>query len=447
MATIRAFRGVRYNPASVSDLSAVVSQPYDRVRYGLQDQYYRSSPYNVVRILRGKPETGDLPERPAGPNVYTRARAIYDRWRAEGILIRESEPAIYAYHQTSTVAGQRKTRKAFIAALELCPLEDGIILPHERTQTGPKLDRLRLLRCLEVNTGQIFTLYPDPHNRITALLDKAIAGQAPDIDVVEAHEADVCQQVWVIRDPGVLRAVTIEMAPKRNLIIADGHHRYETALSYQGEQRPPPDAAANYCMATLVSMDDPGLVILPTHREVMNLSELNIAHVLSRAEACFEIAPSPDMETCLASMAAQAPTRHAFGLYAEGRYYTLMLSDSNLLERCAPDRRSPGRDALDVSIAHKIVLEQLVGLPTQAVEQPPYLRYQRDPRPAIRNVDRGKSNLVLLVNPTRMDQVKTYAERGVKMPSKSTDFYPKMIAGLTMMPIGGQEKILPAGQK
>lgn len=441
MATIHAFRGVRYNPARVPDLSTVVSQPYDRVRYGLQERYYRQSPYNVVRILRGKAELGDDPERPGGPNVYTRARATYDRWRAEGILIRESDPALYVYHQTFTVDDQCRTRKAFIAALELTPFEAGIVLPHERTQESPKLDRLRLLRSLEVNTGQIFTLYPDPQNRIAALLDAAIAGRAPDMDLVESYEADVRQQVWVIGDPGVLRAVQAEMAPKRNLIIADGHHRYETALTYRDEQQPPPGAAANYCMSTLVGMDDPGLVILPTHREVLNLDRFSAADLLARAETCFEIAPAADLEDCLDHMAAQASARHAFGLYAEGHYHTLILCDSGPLERCALGHHPPALNPLDVSIAHKLVFGQLLGLPDRAAEQEPYLRYHRDPRPAIDNVDRGESNLVLLVNSTRMDQVKAYAQLGKKMPSKSTDFYPKMIAGLTMMPIGPHEKI------
>ena len=148
------------------------------------------------------------------------------------MLSAESQPALYVYHQTFHVGGKAATRKAFIAALELSPFEDGIVLPHERTHAGPKLDRLRLLRILQVNTGQIFMLYPDPQNRVTAILDEAIAGQAPDIDAVEMYEADVRQQLWVVRDPATIAAVQHEMAPKRNLIIADGHHRYETALNY-----------------------------------------------------------------------------------------------------------------------------------------------------------------------------------------------------------------------
>jgi uncharacterized protein (DUF1015 family) len=256
------------------------------------------------------------------------------------------------------------------------------------------------------------------------------------VDVVETHEADVRQQVWVVQDPDILRAVQAEMAPKRNLIIADGHHRYETALTYQSERHLSPGNAANYCMATLVSMDDPGLVILPTHREVFGMARFSASEVLARAKTCFEIAPVADLETCLHTMAMHAPAKHAFGLYAERRYHTLILRDLNLLERCAPDRCLPGREPLDVTIAHKLVLEQLIGLPASTAGQQPFLRYHRDPCPAIDNVDRGRGNLVLLVNGTPIQQVKTYAEHGTRMPSKSTDFYPKMIAGLTMMPIG-----------
>jgi uncharacterized protein (DUF1015 family) len=448
MATIRAFRGVRYNPARVPDLSAVISQPYDRVRYGLQEQYYRQSPYNVVRILRGRQAPGDAPDRPAGPNVYTRARATYDRWRAEGVLIREPEPALYAYHQTFTVSGERKTRKAFIAALELSPFEAGIVLPHEHTHAGPKEDRLRLLRSLQVNTGQIFMLYPDPQNRVTALLESAIAGRAPDMDSVEMHEADVQQQVWVVRDPEVLRAVALEMAPKRNLIIADGHHRYETALNYRDEQRPLPGARANYCMATLVGMDDPGLVILPTHRELFGLTGLSPADVLSRAETCFEITPVADLQACTAAMAEHAApgprNRHAFGLYAEGQYHLLVLNGLDTIERCLPGDRSSSGRSLDTAIAHKVILEGLAGLSERASEHQIHLRYHRDPRRAIDNVDRGEGDLVLLLNPTRIDQVKTCAEQGEQMPPKSTDFYPKMVAGLTMMPLSPQDEGMPS---
>jgi uncharacterized protein (DUF1015 family) len=445
MATIEPFCGVRFHP-HVVDPSLVISQPYDRVRYGLQERYYALHPYNIVRIIRGVELPTDLPDRLEGPNVYTRARAYYDLWRIEGVLLREAQPAIYVYHQTFDLDGERRTRKGFIAALELRTFEEGVVLPHERTHAGPKIDRLRLLRTTEVNLGQIFMLYPDSDNRVSTVLDAAIDGRAPDIDAVEMYESDVRQQLWVITEPGTIRAVQREMSDKRNLIIADGHHRYETALAYRQEMRArhpnaPLDAAYNYRMVALVGIDDPGLVILPTHREVFDYPQVTRAEILARAEHAFEVIPAADLGTCLSEMRVREAA-HAFGLYAEGRYHVLVLKDPTLIdEQPLAETHSKEWKSLDVSIAHSILLERVAGLPAGAVETEANIRYHREPAPAIDNVDAGRGNFVLLLNPTRIDQVKACAEQGEKMPQKSTDFYPKMVSGLTLMPVSAAEHI------
>jgi uncharacterized protein (DUF1015 family) len=444
MAIIKPFRGVRFNPQIVQP-SLVISQPYDRVRYGLQERYYALNPYNVVRIVKGKELPTDIPERLEGPNVYTRARAYYDLWRIEDVLIRDAQPAIYAYRQTFALDGEHKTRKAYIAALELSAFGEGIVLPHERTHAGPKLDRLRLLRTVGVSFGQIFMLYPDPQNRISTTLDTAIAGRVPDLDATEMYESDVRQKLWAVSDEGVIRAVQEEMAIKRNLIIADGHHRYETALDYRQEMRAvhpdlPPEAAFNYCMVTFVGMDDPGLVILPTHREVFDYPQVPSAEIMASAEPFFEIAPATDLEACLVEMVRHRD-RHAFGLYCEGRYHVLVLRSLALIEQWIAEPRSVEWKSLDVSIAHRIVLERVLGLPAEAAETGANIRYHRDPLLAIENVNAGRGNLVLFLNPTRIQQVKACAEQGEKMPQKSTDFYPKMVSGLAMMPVSADERI------
>ncbi|HUT19653.1 MAG TPA: DUF1015 domain-containing protein [Anaerolineae bacterium] len=444
MATIRPFRGVRYNTQRV-DPALVLSQPYDRIRYGLQERYYDLSPYNVVRITKGKALPDDRPDQLQGPNAYTRARAYYDLWCAEGALVREAEPALYVYHQTFDLRGTQRTRKGFIAAFALSPFEEGIVLPHERTHAEAKADRLRLLRTLQVNVGQIFMLYPDAHNRVAATLDAAIEGRAPAIDATEMYEDTVRQQLWVVRDPQAIRAVASEMAPVRNLIIADGHHRYETALTYRDEMRErypdaPPDAAFNYRMATFVSMDDPGLAILPTHREVFGLLQLRPAQVLSDAARAFHIFPVHDLEACLAEMRTHAP-EHALGFYAGGRYHVLVLRDSVQLDQWIPEPRSTAWKSLDVTIAHRVFLEQVVGLPAETAETQASLRYHRDPALAIEDVDAGRGSFVLLLNPTRIEQVRACAEGGERMPQKSTDFCPKLVSGLTMMPVPAEERI------
>jgi uncharacterized protein (DUF1015 family) len=442
MAHIEPFRAVRYN-SRLGDLSLMVSQPYDRVLYGLQEQYYAASPYNVVRIIRGKDLSTDVPDRLAGPNVYTRAQAYYELWLAEQVLIRDPTPAIYAYHQIFAVDGQTMTRKGFISALELSAFDAKIVLPHERTHSGPKIDRLRLLRTLHVHTGQIFVLYPDPQNRITALLDKHTTTHPPDVDLTETFEKDVRQRLWVIAAPEIVRAVQAEMAPKKHLIIADGHHRYETALTYRDlmhEQYASCGRAAfNYCMATLVSMDDPKLVILPTHREVLDCP-LSESEILGRAAQAFTVFPAADMDDCLALMRAHE-SEHAFGFYAGGRYNVLVLQKDISLDRWIDEDRPPTWKSLDVSIVHKILLEKLIGLSAQGLEEQTNLRYHRSPQLAVQNIDAGQGAFVLLLNSTRIDQVKACAEQGAPMPQKSTDFYPKMIAGLTMLPVGPTEHL------
>jgi len=439
MAEISPFRGVRYNPERFPSLDVVVSQPYDRVRYGLQDKYYDLSPYNIVRIIKNKQEEGDDENN----NVYTRARDNYHRWLGEGILVREAQPALYVYHQEFTVNGEQRVRKAFIAALKLVDFDEGTVLPHERTHAGPKVDRLNLLRATAANFGQIFMLYPDRENAINALLDAAIAGREPDVDVVELYEKDVRQKMWVITDPEVIRAVEATMQPKRNLIIADGHHRYETALNYRNQMRAahpdaPSSAAFNYRMVALVSMDDPGLTILPTHREIHDYGAVPADVVLERAASYFEVIPVSDQPSCFELMARREP-EHSIGFYAAGKYHVLVLKDESLLDELITEERIPAWKRLDVTILHKVLLEGVLGMDEHIVEQK--VRYHRDPQGAIDNVDRGRGECVFLLNPTKIGEVKACSTQGEKMPQKSTDFYPKMISGLVICPVSADETL------
>jgi uncharacterized protein (DUF1015 family) len=445
MANVKPFRSVRYHADKIPDLSRVIAQPYDRIRYGLQERYYELSPYNVVRLTRGKELPTDLPEKPEGPNVYTRAKAYYDLWCVEEILVRDPEPAFYVYHQTYAIEGRTQTRQGLVAALELSPFGEGIVLPHEQTHAGPKVDRLRLLHALGVNVGQVFVLYPDPTNSVGAILEQALAGREPEVDVAEMYESDVRQRLWVLKDRAAIEAVQEEMSAKRNLIIADGHHRYETALTFRDQMQSrhpdvPPEAAYNYRMVCLVGMDDPGLIILPTHREVFDYPDPAPDEILRRAAEAFEVLHVPDMEACFAAM-SDRELEHAFGFYAGGRYHALVLQDAALIEAWIEDARSAVWKSLDVTIAHRIFLERVAGLPAEAVEAQTNVRYHRDPCLAVENVDAGKGNFCLFLNPTRIDQVKACAQRGEPMPQKSTDFYPKMVAGLTMMPAGAGERL------
>ncbi|MDD3825947.1 MAG: DUF1015 domain-containing protein [Anaerolineae bacterium] len=442
MAKIAPFRGIRYNRNKVQDLSLVVTQPYDRIRTDLQDRYYDRHPYSIVRIIKGRELETDTPD---GENVYSRAADYCSAWLDAGYLQRSSKPAFYVYHQTfKHPDGTSLTRKAFIAALELARFEEGIVLPHERTLSGPKVDRLNLLRATEVNFGQIFMLYPDPQNRINAILENAIAGREPDIDLCELFEADVRQQVWVVDDEDVVAQVVAEMGPKRGLIIADGHHRYETAINFRDEMRQkhpdaPANAAFNYCMTTLVSMDDPGLTILPTHREIHDYRQKSVEQVLADAQAYFEVTPVASREALAEAMAQATPADRRIGFY-DGRYYLLRLADPQIMAKVVPDRAEEWR-MLDVSILHELLIERVMGIDKARVEAKENLDYHRDLDLALQQVDEGRAQCLFILNPTRMSEVKACSDKGEKMPQKSTDFYPKVIAGLVALAVGPKERL------
>ncbi|RLC66130.1 MAG: DUF1015 domain-containing protein [Chloroflexi bacterium] len=438
MATIKPFRGVRYNPEKIEDFSSVISQPYDRVRHGLQDKYYDLSPYNVVRIIKGKEQPGDDEKN----NVYTRARGYYRSWLEEGILMREQTPAFYVLRQTfTTPEGETKTRQGLVAALELVPFDEGTVLPHERTHAGPKVDRLNLMRATAVNFGHIFMLYPG--DRINELLSEALE-KARGFEARELFEHDVVQQFWPVTDPQVLRAVVEEMAPKRNLIIADGHHRYETALNYQNEMRErhpdaPPNAGFNFRMVTLVSMEDPGLVILPTHRLIHSYGRKSGQQILEEAKKYFEVTPVEDRAALEAALAQATPDRPRFGFY-DGSYAVLTLKSPDVMARILPDR-DPAWRMLDVSVLHEVLIERVMEISKEAVEQKENIEYLRDPQMGYDAVNEGQADFFVVMNPTRMEQVQACTAAGEKMPQKSTDFFPKVISGLVMMPVGVDERL------
>jgi len=444
VAIIKPFRAVRYNPHRVADLQTVVSQPYDKIDDALRDRYLTLSPYNVVRLILNPPQPGDIA---SGPNGYTRARDLYQQWLREGVLLREDRPAFYVYRQTFTIEGRTRTRQGLIAAVELVDFDQGIILPHERTHSGPKEDRLRLLETMQVNTEQIFLLYPDPDNAINDLISGAIAGRAPDLDLVELRESDVRQQLWVLTDPATLSALQKSMAPLRGLIIADGHHRYSTGLTYRDQQRrthpdAPPEAAFNFIQATLVSMSDPGLVILPTHREICHFNDTSPAEVLRRAAEVFTVTPVSDLVTCLEQVNMH-PSGHVFGFYGGPGigFYVLALKDVGQLDTLIPEAHSPVWKSLAVSVLHKVLIERIAGVPTQGIEDQTMIRYHRDARAAVASIDAGQGNFAFFVSPTRLEQIKAVAARGETMPQKSTDFYPKVISGLTMLPVSPEERL------
>jgi uncharacterized protein (DUF1015 family) len=443
MARIYPFYALRYNPSLVR-VQDCVTQPYDKITPAMQQAYYQKSPYNLVRIILGLPELFDGKET---GDVYTRAARDFKAWREKGILAQEPEPCVFAYSQKFTVPGSNGKvleRRGFIALGGLHDYSEGVVFRHEQTLSKPKSDRLNLLKATRAHFGQIFMLYSDPGLTAEKLLFSEDA--IPEIEVTD--EYDVLHRVWKISDPNTINILISALADKK-LIIADGHHRYETALNYSKEhapaqpasserstnslpQPPYPEAAA---MMTFVNMDAEGLVILPTHRVVFGLKDFATDAFLEKAKEFFEVEPvaSKESSELTAKLAAAGEGKTAFiAITREGNY--LLRSKTEAIAKALAGASERQRQ-LDVAQLHGIVLEKLLGLTPEAVREQTNLRYLRDAGEAIEQVLRGDADVSFLMNPVTMSQLREVAFAGEVMPQKSTDFFPKLLSGLAIYPL------------
>ncbi len=410
MARIYPFRSLRYAADKVA-IEKVVTQPYDKISTKMQDGYYAAHPNNVVRIVLGKPAREDS----ATNNVYTRAANYLREWRASGIIEQLSAPAFFAYFQTFRVPGETEThvRKGFIGLGRLENYENQIVFPHERTLTGPKKDRLELLRHTQTHFEQIFMLYDDPSRQIDRALDDA-ATQKPDAQVKDEYGVE--HSLWTIMDSKTVDFLQRQMDEKR-LIIADGHHRYETALAYRDEMGG--RAGSDRMPMTFFNMSSPGLRILPTHRVLANLPVFDANAFFDRAAQYFDIGES------------RSDSGVRIGVAVNDRHSFLHLKPTLDLATILPDL-SPKQRTLDVVILHRFVIEKCLGISEEAVKKESYITYVRERDAAVQAVREGKAQIAFLLNPTRLDQMRDIAFEGHVMPQKSTDFYPKVLSGLTM---------------
>jgi uncharacterized protein (DUF1015 family) len=434
MADIHPFRAFRYDPQRVA-AAQVVTQPYDKITPSLQDRYYAASPYNLVRIILGRSEESDNPAN----NAYSRGAAHFRDWRRQGILRQDSLPSIYLYSQRFTLPGSSAEleRRGFVALGRLEDYSAGVIFRHEQTLAKPKADRLDLLRATRAHFGQLFMLYEDS-GQIESLLTTDA-----DSSVTVADEYGVVHRLWQVADPLVIDSVRAAMRDQK-LIIADGHHRYETALNYRNERRaadsssPIPAGASPYefVMMTFVNMNSSTLLILPTHRVVHSLPSFSEEDFLNKARAFFNI---DEIDGSL-----DAP--RATGILREsGRCGTSILAVTSnrafLLHHPNPDTPqvfaglSIRQQALDVVQLHKCLLEKVLSLSEESIRNQRNLSYVRDAAEALSQV-RGaadvRADIAFLMNPCRVAQVRDIAFAGEVMPQKSTDFYPKLLSGLTV---------------
>jgi uncharacterized protein (DUF1015 family) len=429
MADVRPFCALRYNPRRVS-LGRVLTQPYDKISNEMRDSYYASDTHNIVRIILGKGQEGDTAEH----NVYTRAAATLREWRRSGVIESAGDPAFFVCSQQFTAPGtnERRVRKGFIGLGRLEDYSSGIVFPHERTLAGPKLDRLQLLRHTRTHFEQIFVLYEDERQRLDRLLDEA-SQAVPDAEVTD--EYGVSHSLWTLRSPSALREIQEEMKVRR-LIIADGHHRYETALAYRDEMRAGgnamPDAPHEWLPMTFFNMSSPALTVLPTHRVVRGLREESFTVFLECASQFFRPENAPrDPADFARAVASAGQARVTIGVSADSgsRNVLLGLKDNVDLSTVMADLPGSHRQ-LDVVILHRILLEGCLGLTEDAVKHEKNITYVREPEKALGAVSTGKAQMAFLLNPVRLDQLRKIVYEGHVMPQKSTDFYPKVLSGL-----------------
>ncbi|MGA7852060.1 MAG: DUF1015 domain-containing protein [Candidatus Acidiferrales bacterium] len=445
MAEIQPFRAFRYDTSRVP-LDKALTQPYDKITPAMQEKYYAASPYNLIAIEKGHINAADTPEN----NVYTRAGQKIKEWIKEKVLIQDAAPAIYVYSQEYLVPGThtRKTRIGFIALGRVEDYDAHIVFRHERTLSAPKADRIELLRHTHAQTGQLFMLYDDAPRRIDNLLEEIAKQPAAN----EMHdEYGVTHRLWPVTDVANIRRIQNAMADKK-LIIADGHHRYETALNFRNETRVregvnDPYAAPEFAMMTFINTHSKGLTILPTHRLIRNVPDFDFDKFRQNVAQAFDwySYPFQNPEERTAAFAEFHKDlekvnhgRRAIGIYpGSGAFYLFLLRRDADLETMLPDV-SEAQRGLDIVLLHRLIIERGLGISAEAVAAEKNVGYEREADAALAAVDRGEAQLACLLNPVRVQQVADIALGGDVLPQKSTDFYPKLMSGIAIYRVEGR---------
>ena len=433
MAEIRPFRGVHYNQRLVNDLSAVICPPYDIITPQLQEELYHRNPHNFVRLEYGR----ELPQDTATDNKYTRATHTLEQWLKEGMLQTDEAPAIYLHDHYFTYQEKQYKRRGLIACVRLEEWDKGTIRPHEGTLAEAKGDRLSLLWALQANTSPILTLYEDNEQRLSSLLDATESGQP----LVSSGSANgESHKVWAITRPEAINQIRSHLA-RQPLYIADGHHRYESALAYQRERYAPTPASSgeeafDFVMMTLVDFSDPGLVILPPHRLIRGIPKAVLDELRDKLESFFEIEELALSAPDVWQRVDGAPTDKAnqpgvilFGLTPE-HLFRLWLRDFDTASQMMPYFHSELYRKLDVSIIDHIILEKMLGMSGRKEEGK--IAYSYDRQDAINRVLDEEYQLTFLLSPVRIELIKAMADAGDQMPRKSTYFHPKLPAGLIL---------------
>ncbi|MBQ2850241.1 MAG: DUF1015 domain-containing protein [Thermoguttaceae bacterium] len=434
MPNIQPFEGLRYNLAQIGSLSDVVAPPYDVIDPALQDALYEKHPNNVVRLILNKM----LPTDDEQNNRYTRSARELKNWKEEGVLQKDSKPAIYVYHEIFTVGDKEYTRKGFMCGCEAVPFGEGMVFPHEITMSGPKLDRLMLTTACKTNFSQIFGLYPDEKNEVQNLLEEATLALTP----LEATDhLGVIHRMWVVDDQEVVAKVVEMMGPKP-IFIADGHHRYETACNYRKQVREQglltTDHPANHVLMVCVAMEDPGLIVLPTHRLFRNVKEFSqedLFALLGDSFAITTVGEGPAAAAKAWTMIEMQDDQGTMALYTgKDRKWSLIRQTEAgraKMDEVAAERQPEWR-ALGVAILHRLVIDKLLGL--EGHDKPKYVHEVAE---VVENLENKADEfpLAALVSPATVAQIQELSLVRERMPAKSTYFYPKLITGFVFKPL------------
>ena len=419
MADIRPFPGIRYNAGKIDNLDSVVTQPYDKITPKMQDSYIASDPHSFVRLILPKEN-----------DPYESSARLCRQWLKDKTMVRDKKPAVYVLHEEFEQGGKKLVRKGFVAAVRVEEFAKGTVLPHEFTLSKPKADRLNMLRATQKDYEQIFMLYSDPEAAVDSVLE---VSDPPDLQVTDEYH--VVHKMWAVTEPKKLDVLHKAMADKV-LLIADGHHRYETALGFRKEMEQESEldenAALRFKTSAFVNISDPGLVILPTHRLVYGLESLDLRSVFARLRDAFTITPVADEEA--EAELGRNKDVPAFVLYAgKGKGHLIRLAEAYRIDRFFGKDKSADYRSLDVSVLHAVVLEGILGIARSKIEE--HVRYERSWAETLNRVDSGENQVAFLMNPTRTEQVQTLAAKGERMPQKSTDFFPKLISGMVFMDV------------
>lgn len=445
MAEIRAFHALRFDSSRVN-LADVLTQPYDKITPAMQDAYYHRSPHNLIRFELGKPEAADTPSfipanqvqgyrGPLSSNVYTRAAGFLRQAQSEGVLRRDPKHSIYAYAQkftNPTRPGEQLTRIGVIAAGRIYDYEEQVVFRHEQTLAKPKADRYNLLQTARTHSGQIFMIYEDAANEVENLICPEMAACPADERVVDEYGVE--NLLWRIDDEAIVAGVVRAVRDKR-LLIADGHHRYETAREYRNACRASTNsadhnAAHEFVMMTLINMSSPGLVVLPTHRVVFGVAEFDAEKLALGLQEFCELKP--------ADTSGPVPLAELGEMGRDGSAFGVVTSAGRLLARVLPGKAesllagiSPLERRLDVTLLHELVLHRILGISPEAVREQRNVRYFRSADEAVNEVANG-ADAAFLLNSVPLTLMRDICYAGHLMPQKSTDFYPKLLSGLTL---------------